>query len=57
MTDREKLETMNLQLLAAEENMRNSIETMKEAIAKSEHVRFWITNTLNQDKKNILGGD
>ena len=57
MSDRETLETMNLQLLAAEENMRNSIETMKEAIAKSEHVRFWITNTLNVDKDNILGGD
>lgn len=57
MTEREILEAINGQLIAAEANMHRSIESVKEAIAKSEHVRFWITNTLNRDKANILGGE
>lgn len=57
MTEREVLQSINGQLIAMEANMLKSIDMMKDAIAKSEHVRLWVTNTLNTDKENILGGD
>jgi hypothetical protein len=57
MNAREKLENYNKLLLTMEFNMQRSIDSVKEAIAKSEHLRFLITNTLNNDKTNLLGGE